>query len=30
MELVSAYGGDMAIEQSALGGALFRITLPPS
>lgn len=29
MELVSAYGGDMTIERSELGGAGFRVTLPP-
>ncbi|NND44465.1 MAG: hypothetical protein HKN58_04010 [Xanthomonadales bacterium] len=29
-ELVSAYGGDITIGQSELGGALFRVELPPA
>ncbi|MDX1459535.1 MAG: ATP-binding protein [Xanthomonadales bacterium] len=29
LELVSAYGGDITIEKSELGGALFRVTMPP-
>jgi len=28
-ELVSAYGGDIVIEESGLGGALVKITIPP-
>jgi two-component system sensor histidine kinase PhoQ len=30
MELVSAYGGDIVIDRSELGGALFTITIPPA
>ena len=29
-ELMSAYGGDIAIDQSELGGACFTITIPPA
>ena len=28
-ELVSAYGGDIIIDRSELGGAVFKITIPP-
>ncbi len=28
-ELVNAYGGDITIDHSELGGALFKITIPP-
>ena len=30
MELVNAYGGDITIERSDLGGAKFRVSLPPA
>jgi two-component system sensor histidine kinase PhoQ len=30
MELVSAYGGDITIGRSELGGARFDISLPPA
>jgi two-component system sensor histidine kinase PhoQ len=29
-ELVSAYGGEIKIDRSELGGALFKITIPPA
>ena len=30
MELVNAYGGDITIDHSELGGALFKISIPPA
>ncbi|MFT5371760.1 MAG: two-component system sensor histidine kinase PhoQ, partial [Lysobacterales bacterium] len=29
-ELVSAYGGDIKVNLSELGGAAFKITIPPA